>query len=142
MTTGLGGVAGAKPAALVFVHGGAHTGRCWDETIAVTPELLPDVDAFAVDLPGRRGIPGELAYLTHDICAHAVADQIRARVGPEPTAPCFLLEPDALFATMATTSGVRSGGQVESAGFRAVLSSAQSSASACGALRHSFGKDI
>jgi alpha-beta hydrolase superfamily lysophospholipase len=76
-------LAAATPAVLAFIHGGVHTGRCWDATIANVRELLPEVDAFAVDLPGRRGVPGDLASLTHEICADSVADQILERLGPD-----------------------------------------------------------
>jgi pimeloyl-ACP methyl ester carboxylesterase len=73
----------ATPAAVAFIHGGVHTGRCWDDTIAVIRELLPETDAFAVDLPGRREVPGDLATLTQEGCVESVADQISERVGPE-----------------------------------------------------------
>jgi pimeloyl-ACP methyl ester carboxylesterase len=69
--------------ALAFIHGGVHTGRCWEATIASIRERLPETDAFAVDLPGRRGIPGDLASLTREICVESVADQILELVGPE-----------------------------------------------------------
>jgi alpha-beta hydrolase superfamily lysophospholipase len=72
-----------KPAAVAFIHGGVHTGRCWDDTITVIQELLPETDAFAVDLPGRREVPGDLAALTHQDCVDSVADQISERVGSE-----------------------------------------------------------
>jgi pimeloyl-ACP methyl ester carboxylesterase len=68
--------------ALAFIHGGVHTGGCWDATIASIGEMLPEVDAFAVDLPGRRDVPGDLTSLTHAICADSVADQILERLGP------------------------------------------------------------
>ena len=73
----------ATPAAVAFVHGGVHTGRCWDDTIAVIRELLPETDAFAVDLPGRREVPSDLATLTHGSCVESVTDQISERVGPQ-----------------------------------------------------------
>jgi hypothetical protein len=73
----------ATPAAFAFIHGGVHTGGCWDATIESIGELLPDVDAFAVDLPGRQEVPGDLASLTHGICADSVAAQILERLGPD-----------------------------------------------------------
>ena len=73
----------AAPVTLAFIHGGVHTGRCWDATIASIGELRPGVDAFAVDLPGRRAVPGDLASLTHESCADSVADQILERLGPD-----------------------------------------------------------
>ncbi len=72
----------ATPTAVAFIHGGVHTGRCWDDTIATVRELLPSTDAFAVDLPGRRDIPGDLATLTHQGCVDSLAEQISERVGP------------------------------------------------------------
>jgi pimeloyl-ACP methyl ester carboxylesterase len=76
-------LADAMPAAFVLIHGGVHTGRCWDATIAIIRELLPEVDAFAVDLPGRRGVSGDLASLTHEVCVDSVADQILEHLGPD-----------------------------------------------------------
>jgi pimeloyl-ACP methyl ester carboxylesterase len=69
--------------ALAFIHGGVHTGGCWEATIASIRERLPETDAFAVDLPGRRGIPGDLASLTHEACVQSVANQILEHIGPE-----------------------------------------------------------
>jgi len=70
---------------------GVHTSRCSDETITVTSKLLPNVDAFAVDMPGRQGIPGDLWSLTHEICAHTLADQILERVGPDHDSPVVIV---------------------------------------------------
>lgn len=72
----------APPTALAFIHGGVHTGRCWDATIESIRELRADVDAFAVDLPGRQAVPGDLASLTHESCADSIAEQILERLGP------------------------------------------------------------
>ncbi len=83
MTNDLAALSAATPAAVAFIHGGVHTGQCWDGTIEVVRELLPETDAFAVDLPGRRGVPGDLASLTHEICVDSVADQILERLGSD-----------------------------------------------------------
>lgn len=61
---------------VVFLHGGLHTSRCWDETVAAITALRPDVATLAVDLPGRQRIPADLATLTIDACAAAVVRQI------------------------------------------------------------------
>lgn len=61
---------------LVFVHGGAHSGRCWDDTIAAIRELDSDADTLATDIPGRREVVGDLASLTVDSCAQSLADQV------------------------------------------------------------------
>jgi len=69
--------------ALVFVHGGCHSGQAWDETLAALKEQRPDVNAFAIDLPGRGKVQGDLASLTLDACAQSVVTQIDERVGGE-----------------------------------------------------------
>jgi pimeloyl-ACP methyl ester carboxylesterase len=50
--------------ALVLVHGGGHAGDCWDLTIDEINRLAPELTVLAVDLPGRRGKPGDLLNLT------------------------------------------------------------------------------
>jgi pimeloyl-ACP methyl ester carboxylesterase len=50
--------------ALVLVHGGAHAADCWDLTIDEIHRLAPELTVLAVDLPGRRGQPGDLWTLT------------------------------------------------------------------------------
>ncbi len=53
----------------LLVHGGGSTGRTWDR-------LVPHLDrpAVAVDLPGRAGVPGDLASIgVEDEVAHVVA---------------------------------------------------------------------
>jgi len=61
--------------ALVLVHGGAHAGDCWDLTVDEIHRQAPDLDVLAVDLPGRRGKPGDLRTLTVGECVDsAVAD--------------------------------------------------------------------
>lgn len=46
--------------ALVLVHGAQHAGDCWDPTVAELHRLDPELTVLAVDLPGRRGKPGDL----------------------------------------------------------------------------------
>lgn len=50
--------------ALVLVHGGAHAGDCWDLTVDEIHRIAPEMTVLAVDLPGRRGKPGDLRTLT------------------------------------------------------------------------------
>ncbi|MCU1594974.1 MAG: alpha/beta hydrolase family protein [Frankiales bacterium] len=64
--------------ALVLVHGGQHTGRCWQPTIDSLARLAPDVRVLAVDLPGRGATPGDLATLTIGQCVDSVLAQIEA----------------------------------------------------------------
>jgi pimeloyl-ACP methyl ester carboxylesterase len=67
-----------SPAALVLVHGGQHTARCWEPTVRELARQAPDVRALAVDLPGRGSTPGDLATLTIDQCVDSVIAQIDA----------------------------------------------------------------
>ena len=46
--------------ALVLVHGGGFAADCWEPTIDVIRILEPRLKVLAVDLPGRRGKPGDL----------------------------------------------------------------------------------
>ena len=50
--------------ALVLVHGGQHAGDCWDPTVDEIHRQAPELTVLAVDLPGRRGTPGDLATAT------------------------------------------------------------------------------
>ena len=61
---------------LVLVHGGSHAGDCWDPTVSALAEYAPDLPVLAVDLPGRRGQPGDLATLTIDQCVTGIIEQI------------------------------------------------------------------
>jgi pimeloyl-ACP methyl ester carboxylesterase len=64
--------------ALVLVHGGAHAGDCWDLAVAEIQRLAPELDVLAVDLPGRRGKPGDLRTLTIDDWVNSVVDDVDA----------------------------------------------------------------
>lgn len=61
---------------LVFVHGGMHTGTCWSDCIDALVSLCPGLETMAVDLPGRRLVPGNLATLTIDECVASVVQQV------------------------------------------------------------------
>ena len=50
--------------ALVLVHGGQHAGDCWDPTVDEIHRQAPELTVLAVDLPGRRGKPGDLRAAT------------------------------------------------------------------------------
>jgi pimeloyl-ACP methyl ester carboxylesterase len=52
--------------ALVLVHGGQHAADCWDLTVDEIARLQADLDVLAVDLPGRRGKPGDLRTASID----------------------------------------------------------------------------
>jgi pimeloyl-ACP methyl ester carboxylesterase len=71
-------MSGSDQAAMVFVHGGQHTGACWQMTIDELKRLAPSVVTLAVDLPGRRNEPGDLATLTIDKCVRSVVAQIES----------------------------------------------------------------
>jgi pimeloyl-ACP methyl ester carboxylesterase len=60
----------------VFVHGGQHTGGCWEPTLDAMAAIDPEVRTLAVDLPGRRNEPGDLATLTIAQCVDSVVGQI------------------------------------------------------------------
>jgi len=64
------------PPALVLVHGGAHAGNCWSLTIDEICRLAPELTVLAVDLPGRRSKPGDLATLTIADWVDSVFDDI------------------------------------------------------------------
>lgn len=45
---------------LVLVHGGQHAADCWDGTVDEIHCQAPGLAVVALDLPGRRGKPGDL----------------------------------------------------------------------------------
>ena len=53
----------------LLVHGGGSTGRFWDRLVP-----LLDGPSLAVDLPGRNGVPGDLA-------TQSVEDEVRSVLG-------------------------------------------------------------
>ncbi len=46
--------------ALVLVHGGGLAADSWELTVDEIHRLAPELTVLAVDLPGRRGKPGDL----------------------------------------------------------------------------------
>jgi pimeloyl-ACP methyl ester carboxylesterase len=49
---------------LVLVHGGEHSGDCWDLVAAELHRQEPNLRILAVDLPGRGRTPGDLSTAT------------------------------------------------------------------------------
>lgn len=62
--------------ALVLVHGGGHAADCWDLTVEQIHRIAPVLTVVAVDLPGRRGKPGNLRTLTIAECVESVVADI------------------------------------------------------------------
>jgi pimeloyl-ACP methyl ester carboxylesterase len=64
---------------VVLIHGGGATARFWDR-------VLPHLSAvpLAVDLPGRRSRPADLATLTVDLEVASVTADIEAAASPGP----------------------------------------------------------
>jgi pimeloyl-ACP methyl ester carboxylesterase len=52
--------------ALVLVHGGQHAADCWDPTVDEIHRRAPGLAVLALDLPGRRGKPGDLLTASID----------------------------------------------------------------------------
>jgi pimeloyl-ACP methyl ester carboxylesterase len=74
-------VSAAKPNAadkptIVLVHGGQHSGACWQPTVDALRALDPLVKVLAVDLPGHGNELGDLATLTIEQCVDSVTSQI------------------------------------------------------------------
>ena len=62
--------------ALVLIHGGVHAADCWDFTVDEIHRCATDVTVLAVDLPGRRDKPGDLASARIDDWASSVVRDI------------------------------------------------------------------
>jgi len=67
---------------LVLIHGGAHAADCWDLTVAHLRSTAPELRVLAVDLPGRRGKPGDLRKATIREWANSVVSDID-QAGPD-----------------------------------------------------------
>ena len=61
---------------LVLIHGGGHAADCWDLTIAELRSTAAELRVHAVDLPGRRGKPGDLRSVTIRDWADSVVSDI------------------------------------------------------------------
>ena len=48
---------------IVLVHGGQHSGACWQPTVDALRARDPSARVLAVDLPGHGNEPGNLATL-------------------------------------------------------------------------------
>jgi len=46
--------------ALVLVHGGGMTVDSWELTVEEIHRLAPELTVLTLDMPGRRGKPGDL----------------------------------------------------------------------------------
>jgi pimeloyl-ACP methyl ester carboxylesterase len=66
----------ASPA-LVLVHGAQHASDCWDPTVSEIHRLDPHLSVLAVNLPGRRGKPGDLATARIDDWVDSVVADIK-----------------------------------------------------------------
>lgn len=62
--------------ALVLVHGGGLAADSWELTIDAIRQLAPKLTVLAVDLPGRRGKPGDLLTVTIADFVQSVVDDI------------------------------------------------------------------
>jgi pimeloyl-ACP methyl ester carboxylesterase len=60
---------------IVFVHGGKHDSRYWQPTMDAIARRQPKVRQLAVDLPGRRGMPGDMSLAG---CVKSAVEQIGA----------------------------------------------------------------
>ncbi len=69
-------------ALIVFIHGGQHTGHCWQPTQASINQLAQhhglSLRTLAVNLPGRANQPGDLSKLDIEQATRSVLDQIEA----------------------------------------------------------------
>jgi pimeloyl-ACP methyl ester carboxylesterase len=68
--------------ALVLVHGGGLAADSWELTVDEINRIAPELAVLAVDLPGRRGKPGDLRTVTiADFVDSVVADIADAGLG-------------------------------------------------------------
>lgn len=63
-------------AALVLVHGANHQAISWRPTIEALRAQKPAGEIIAVDLPGRAGVPTDLATLSVETCVAHIVERI------------------------------------------------------------------
>ena len=64
--------------ALVLVHGGGYAADCWEPTVDVIRSVEPELKVLTVDLPGRRGKPGDLVTACIDEWVDSVVADIKS----------------------------------------------------------------
>ena len=62
--------------ALVLVHGGGFAADCWEPTVDAIRRADPELKVLTVDLPGRRGKPGDLITACIDEWVDSVVSDI------------------------------------------------------------------
>jgi pimeloyl-ACP methyl ester carboxylesterase len=64
--------------ALVLVHGGGFAADCWEPTVDAIRSVEPELKVLTVDLPGRRGKPGDLVTACIDEWVDSVVADIKS----------------------------------------------------------------
>ena len=64
--------------ALVLVHGGGFAADCWEPTVDAIRRADPELKVLTVDLPGRRGKPGDLVTACIDEWVDSVVADIKS----------------------------------------------------------------
>jgi pimeloyl-ACP methyl ester carboxylesterase len=64
--------------ALVLVHGGGLAADSWELTIDEIHRLAPDLTVLALDMPGRRGKPGNLKEMSIADCVASLVGDIES----------------------------------------------------------------
>src|SRR4051812_6375024 len=64
--------------ALVLIHGGAHAAGCWGTGVTGLRRNAPKLSVLAVDLPGRRTRPADLATLSLSDWVDSVVNDVDA----------------------------------------------------------------
>lgn len=64
--------------ALVLIHGGGLAADSWQLTTDEIHRLAPDLTVLALDMPGRRGKPGDLKELSIADCVESLVGDIES----------------------------------------------------------------